>query len=445
MASSKRNFTDFDNFPGNINDSGYYVLPTLWHKDELDRLRKWTIHIRMIKKGDKLKGIDWNMLKENQVPIEESYFKDKIPESISAEMWVETGIEGMKITRNSPTYFDEPIYKGRSNERNVFQRALIESRSSWLKKKDLGLSEVRDGEKTVSEMYFPMLAKTFKDAEKYLKYPLYIQPKLDGVRCIIYLKNKDDINSVVAYTRTKKIFPSIDYIKELLYPYLKKFYTNTSLYLDGELYKHGKPLQEISGDSRNEKEKKDNEYHIYDCFYPDKMDMPFEERHLLLDKFNTELNKDSNIRKYIKEVPTYLVDKAESNKKYKEFIKKRYEGAMLRNIEGVYVGNSEKSTTRSNDLVKMKPSFTDEFKCVNYTEGKRGKDKGAVIWICENNGIEFNVTPKETYEERYETYKDCVKNFNKKYYGRMLTVEYQDKSEDDIPLRAKAIGFRDIE
>jgi ATP-dependent DNA ligase len=444
MASSKRNFTDFKDFPGELNDSEYYVLPTLWHKDELDRLRKWTIHIRMIKKGDKLKGIDWNMLKEIQVPIEQKYFTDKIEDSIISEMWVETGIEGGKITRNSPTYFEEPIYKGRSNERNVFQRALIESRSTWLKKKDLGLSEKKDQKhKETPEMYFPMLAKTFKDAEKYLTYPLYIQPKLDGVRCIIYLKNKDDINSVVAYTRTKKIFPSIDYIKELLYPFLKKFYKKTSLYLDGELYKHGKSLQEISGDSRNEKEKKDNEYHIYDCFYPDEMDMPFNDRHSLLDKFNSEIN---NKIKYVKEVPTFLVEnKAEANKKYKDFIKQEYEGAMLRNINGVYVGNPDKATTRSNDLVKMKPSFTDEFKCVNYTEGKRGKDKGAVIWICENNGIQFNVTPKETYDERYELYKECLKNFNKKYYGRLLTVEYQDKSEDDIPLRAKAIGFRDIE
>jgi ATP-dependent DNA ligase len=444
MASSKRNFTDFKDFPGELNDSGYYVLPTLWHKDELDRIRKWTIHIRMIKKGDKLKGIDWNMLKEIQVPIEQKYFTDKIEDSIISEMWVETGIEGGKITRNSPTYFEEPIYKGRSNERNVFQRALIESRSTWLKKKDLGLSEKKDQKhKEAPEMYFPMLAKTFKDAEKYLTYPLYIQPKLDGVRCIIYLKNKDDINSVVAYTRTKKIFPSIDYIKELLYPFLKKFYKKTSLYLDGELYKHGKSLQEISGDSRNEKEKKDNEYHIYDCFYPDEMDMPFNDRHSLLDKFNSEIN---NKIKYVKEVPTFLVEnKAEANKKYKDFIKQEYEGAMLRNINGVYVGNPDKATTRSNDLVKMKPSFTDEFKCVNYTEGKRGKDKGAVIWICENNGIQFNVTPKETYDERYELYKECLKNFNKKYYGRLLTVEYQDKSEDDIPLRAKAIGFRDIE
>lgn len=87
MASSKRNFTDFKDFPGELNDSGYYVLPTLWHKDELDRLRKWTIHIRMIKKGDKLKGIDWNMLKEIQVPIEQKYFTDKIEDSIISEMW----------------------------------------------------------------------------------------------------------------------------------------------------------------------------------------------------------------------------------------------------------------------------------------------------------------------------------------------------------------------
>ena len=70
-------------------------------------------------------------------------------------------------------------------------------------------------------MYFPMLAKQYKDGIKHINFPVYVQPKLDGVRCLIFLKKKDGgEENVIAYTRTKKIFPNIDYVKKILYPYL---------------------------------------------------------------------------------------------------------------------------------------------------------------------------------------------------------------------------------
>lgn len=465
MTSSVRDFTDFEAFPGELDEgTGYHSMPLLWHKDGANRWRMWQIHVRMIKiPKETLSGIDWVLLKEKQVPIRSPYYEmgTKIPAHLVTQVWVETGIEGGKITRNAPTYISEPLNKGKTNERNVLQNALVYARSQWLKRKEKGGSESKAQQSAVSNtnvMFFPMLAKAYKDGEKHLQFPLYVQPKLDGVRCLVYLQKKNGgLKNVVAYTRTKKPFPSIDYIKKILYPYLNALYDeekHQSIYFDGELYKHGKKLQDISGDSRNEaanvanSNTNRNEYHIYDCFYPLELNMTFAKRLEQLQAFYAAIDDEDSI--VLKKVPTYLVNTLiDASKKYTQFTKLGYEGAILRNSGGPYLANSQKTGAflRSKDLVKMKPKFADEFEVVGYTEGSKGKDKGAILWVCETtDGDQFNVTPKDiTYADRYELFQDAEENFEEKYKGRMITVEYEDLSKTGVPLRAKALTFRDYE
>jgi len=274
----------------------------------------------------------------------------------------------------------------------------------------------------------------------------------------MYLEKKNGgVKSVVAYTRTKKPFPSVDYIKNIIYPYLNSLYDdekNQSIYFDGELYKHGKKLQDISGDSRNEKtntradNKKRNEYHIYDCFYPKELDTPFSKRLEQLQSFYDAIDAEDAL--VLKRVPVFQVNSmADASRKYTQFTKMGYEGAMLRNTSGPYLGNPQKTGAflRSNDLVKMKPKFTDEFEIVDYDQGSKGKDRGAIIWVCKTtDGVHFNVTPKDmTYEERYNLFNEAEENFDNKFLSRMLTVEYEDLSNTGVPLRAKALTFRDYE
>lgn len=447
MAASKRNFDDFHNFPGSLTDLGYYSFPALWHKDDAGRWRVWQIHVRLVKDEFRLNGIDWSLLDEKQLPIKDPYFTSAIDSTIVAQVWAESGIESGKITRSAPTYVTEPVNKGKANERNVFQQALVIARSLWQKRKDKGDSEEK--QTTTSNMPFPQLAKSYKDAQKYIKYPIYIQPKLDGVRCIMFLKKKNGgYKNVIAYTRTKKVFPSIDYLRKEIYPYLNALFEDGhSIYLDGELYRHGKKLQDISGDSRNENtdQKADdrNEYHVYDCFYLNELAADFKMRYAQLENIFNNTSSD-----LLKLVPTKLAtSSAEVNKEYAKFLKQGYEGAILRNSAGVYAFGTSKTGTRSNDLIKLKPKFSDEFECVGYTQGDKGKDVGAVIWICQTKDKQqFNVTPKDiTYEERYALFQDCEASFKKKYYLRMLSVEYEDLSKTGIPQRAKALTFRDYE
>ena len=74
--------------------------------------------------------------------------------------------------------------------------------------------------------------------------PVFIQPKLDGVRCLIQLnKGKnyqelgtwDPMTEIVAYSRTGKVWKNIDHILEKLEPFFDK---HPNVVLDGELYNH---------------------------------------------------------------------------------------------------------------------------------------------------------------------------------------------------------------
>ena len=90
----------------------------------------------------------------------------------------------------------------------------------------------------------PMLA--YPASAKPIDYskPVFIQPKLDGVRCVIqfekvnYLTNAETgaaIGKVVAYSRTGKEWKNIDHILEQLKPF---FHSYPNVILDGELYNH---------------------------------------------------------------------------------------------------------------------------------------------------------------------------------------------------------------
>ena len=77
----------------------------------------------------------------------------------------------------------------------------------------------------------PMLA--YPVSAKPIDYskPVFIQPKLDGVRCLIQY----DAGNVVAYSRTGKEWKNIDHILFNLVPFFRKY---PNVILDGELYNH---------------------------------------------------------------------------------------------------------------------------------------------------------------------------------------------------------------
>ncbi len=77
----------------------------------------------------------------------------------------------------------------------------------------------------------PMLAYPVSDKPINYDDKVFMQPKLDGVRCVIQYDN----STVTAYSRTGKEWKNIDHILFNLKPW---FALNPDVILDGELYNH---------------------------------------------------------------------------------------------------------------------------------------------------------------------------------------------------------------
>ena len=91
----------------------------------------------------------------------------------------------------------------------------------------------------------PMLAYPVSDKPINYNEPVFMQPKLDGVRCVIQSEDVEyhepntgrliKAKAVKAYSRTGKEWKNIEHIKLNLYRFFDKY---PNVILDGELYNH---------------------------------------------------------------------------------------------------------------------------------------------------------------------------------------------------------------
>lgn len=320
---------------------------------------------------------------------------------------------------------------GKKNETTYLQQCIQETERKWKDKTekegyvldsiDDEKNDDNDKKDNKNNKYLPMLAQTYefsskKNKKNNIKFPCFVQPKLDGLRCIVYMDEKDDIKF---QSRTGTYFETMGHIEEELK--LIKFPKN--VIFDGELYTDDIPFEELAGLIKKKKLSEQDlvrlrhiKYNIYDIV---DQENDFSERTDFIHSFFKKTKFT-----YLKEVPTYEAEDEKACKEcFGEFVEKGYEGIMLRNKDGMYRCNY-----RSHDLQKYKEFMESEYPIVGYKEGD-GRDKGTVIWLCvTKDGKEFNVRPRGTIEMRKEWFET-----GKKYVGKMLTVIYQELSEMGVP------------
>jgi ATP-dependent DNA ligase len=330
---------------------------------------------------------------------------------------------------------------GRKNETTPYIQCLQETERKWTDKKEKegyttempNGDEDEDGDGDGNEdekkdsVIFPMLAgkyepQTAKKKRTDIQYPCFVQPKLDGLRCITYMKDKKD-KKVVAQSRTGGIFDSVEHITTVLLPIFK---AHPRVALDGELYTKDIPFETLAGIIKKKKITdadrellKHVKYHIYDMIHLDNADMPYVDRHQFICKaLHTYPNP------FLEIVRTDKVKSVDEFKeKFGEFVANDYEGIMLRNIDSVY-----KQGFRSNDLQKYKEFHEEEYSIVGFDQGD-GRDKGTVIWKCQTKeGRVFSVRPRGTHEHRQNLFKN-----GDSYVGKQLTVIFQELSELNVP------------
>jgi ATP-dependent DNA ligase len=383
---------------------------------------------------------------------------------------------------------------GRSNETTPLEQCISETRRKWTDKKEKeahtetkpadygeGYGDISGGwcdagadggddsddgdDGDAAGPFLPMLAQTFNPADaataataskkkKVITFPCFVQPKLDGLRCVSYATRSvpggvnNTAPAVTLQSRTGAFFTGLPHIAAALRPYLSQ---HPSVVIDGELYTDQMPFEELAGlikkkkitDSDVERLKK-VKYHVYDIYDRVQHDMPYSERMGVLasavrrcgcvanDTFHSGgmsanhrvLRSDTEAAAVVVLVRTEKVAAlSDFRRLFAEFVEAGYEGIMLRNAAGVY-----RTNYRSNDLQKYKEFMEDEYRIIDFKEGE-GRDAGAVIWVCETaDGKEFTARPRGTMQQRREWFNDGAK-----YIGKNLTVIFQELTEEGKP------------
>lgn len=312
---------------------------------------------------------------------------------------------------------------GRSNETTPFAQAQLEAEAMYKFKLErkycVSIRECED------PLFLPMLAHKFQDKKNGIGYPVWVQPKLDGVRCIArWHPRKPEIQLLTRAGKEWDI-PHVKKELEIIMP--------TDMVLDGELYIHGKSFQDISKlVKKHRPETLELEFHIYDVpVAGDDFELPFEERFAALLKVEKKI-EETGVQ-HMKVVPTRPANsEAEVYEAQGDCIECGYEGAMVRTRGGFYSFGY-----RSSDLLKVKTFQDNEFDIVGFHPGV-GKFSECVIWECvTKDGTAFNCVPRGTFEDR----KEWLENGDE-YVGQMLKVKYQDLTDDGIPRFPVGIGFR---
>jgi len=244
---------------------------------------------------------------------------------------------------------------------------------------------------------------------------VFIQPKLDGVRCVIQL---DDKGNVYAYSRTGKPWLNIAHILEDLKP---SFDLNPDMILDGELYNHDlrdnfeKIISLVRKQKPTESDRLDSkelvQFHCYDYANTE-------------DSYGIRMNNlaDSCFYSYcVKYVPTNLVLRMDDARVYhSRWLVNGYEGSILR-LDKPY------QRKRSYSLQKFKDFQDTEALIVGYEEGK-GKREGTLgkFLMQDDDGNKFGCPPGKGYN--YAALTDILNNIGD-YMGQRATFTYFERTQ----------------
>lgn len=283
----------------------------------------------------------------------------------------------------------------------------------------------------------PMLAKQESKLtnRKILDKEWLCSRKIDGVRCLMYWDGKQ----VRTASRGGENYdPATSHLRENE-QLIKFFESHPSIILDGELYRHGKTLQQISGAARMEKNAYDCdwlEFWIYDCYDKANPDMIANDRiKFLFEVLDVYLNPTENTKPIdlIRVVAQEYVHGEQMIWDFHdEYVAEGFEGCVIRDPNKPYKPNG-----RTNDMLKFKNYKSEDFKVVGYELGRRGSED--MCFICElEDGRTFKAMPvgDRTVKEEY------IENFESKYKGHFAECTYFNYSNDGIPTQPKMRVFR---
>lgn len=270
-----------------------------------------------------------------------------------------------------------------------------------------------------------------KQADKITNYKVFdkqylISRKINGVRSLIF---KDESGKIRTSSRG-----AINYdiaIKHIIEhsTIIDIFNKYPTLIMDGEIYKHGLDLNDISGMCRKQEESDTTmlEFYWYDIF---------DEKGKAIDRINTinnvcnEYNLTFNPYRtftnevQIQQVPQELITGYENMKaKHDQFVSEGWEGAVIRLCDGYYTQNG-----RTNDMIKIKKYDTISCKVVGIEQGLR--EYADMVFICQmpDSDKTFKAKPLGNYEQKV----DYTIHFEDTYKNHMADIKYFNYSAHGV-------------
>lgn len=434
MASNHVNIKNFRELPGGL-VSDVWEFPAVRSINKYGKELSWQVRVWVDDAGV-------------CVPVNDSWFDSgAMPYALRGVIAVVSGMVGGKVRDVDNTYVVTGKNLGKISATNVWTQALRDALGMYNKK--LQKATVQDVAEAPGEpnapgvdaqaapckMYPPMLAKVIGDIPDGLAY---VQPKLNGVRAVAVLCR----DKVIMYSRRSKEYPALSHIKQAL---AKPLWTDLQIrgspvYLDGEIYKHGARLQDISGATRRESaDTRDLAFHVYDCFVLGSPDLVFSERQKVLDDVFLHIGDNPAVVR----VETLRAETpAMVREFYEKYLAEEYEGAMHR-LDLPY--DFSYNERHSSNLLKMKPNFDGEYEITGWTTGRRGKAADAIMIECKTTaGKMFSVTPAMTIALRRALAKKMAEiepngktHFENQWLGKPLIVTYDELSADNVPQRGR--------
>ena len=360
-----------------------------------------------------------------------------------------TGKKSLGIV-NINKYSVEP-----KQSRNLIQQVLLECRSSHAEK-------IRKGfryniESSIEDSWLsPMGGVQFKE-KSITSYPVSVQVKIDGIRCLICRRN----NKIQAYSRNHTLIMYIEHI-------LKEAKTLIDLLpdktvLDGELYlpmERADIKSAVVTKSRENKSKFKRppnaqylKYYLFDVKIPETqnpLDVVMENRYeKLVNTYNIAEELNEKEFEHIFVIQNHICHSIDDiSEWYNYYVDEGHEGVMVKQMangskkgkqyeKSLYVGS------KMINIMKLKNMEETEVIIHNVVEKSKGaeKTKGMAKFVTYSFGESKPVfiNPSGTFEEQRYWYRNP-----ESVIGRTITIRYQNLDrKSGLPQICSMVRFRD--
>lgn len=307
---------------------------------------------------------------------------------------------------------------GRKNETTPEEQAEKEAQAKF--DKQLRLKYVHSIEEAESNLNIKPMRAYSLDAkrQKKLTWPVTVQPKFNGVRCMAYPRPDGTIRLM---SRGGKDY-TLPHVQEELRGRITEGWC-----LDGELYAHGVSLQNIRSYIETPQPKTLMVmFYCYDITTLPAGKLPWQQRDIVLQNW---FHQHHDLQ-YVELSPSNEAHTMRDVRTLHDmWVAKGFEGAIIRLQHGVY-----KLGSKSVHLLKLKDHEDAEFEVVGWNTGK----DGVIQYVCkQEEGKLFEVRPMGNEKERAELLATADQDV-----GKLLTVRFQERSDDNIPIHGRGVSFR---